>query len=461
MKLEATYLREDLYAVRPQGALGTCGWAPEPWTVQYVRARSAEEDFQAARAGRPAAEVPVAAAGSLAARPGDWPGYRGPDRDGVVRNAALRTDWKARPPREVWRQRVGPGWSSVAVVGDRLFTQEQRGEQEAVVCYDAASGREVWSHEDPARFWEAAAGVGPRATPTFADSRLYTMGAKGLLNALDAATGRRLWSHDLVAEYGAPVPQWGFSGSPLVVGTRVIVFAGGEGPGSLRAFQAASGELAWTASVGESSYASPQPVVLAGTPQVLMLTNRGLTSVAAESGEVLWEHPIPLPPAAPRSVQPLAVGETQVLLASEADVGTLLLDVTHDQAGWKAAPRWTSRALKPAFNDPVVKDGIVYGFDGRIFGCIDLQSGKARWKGDRYGHGQVLLVDGPPLLLVMAESGDVVLLRASADGPAELGRFRALGGKTWNHPVLAGGRLFVRNAEEMACYDVSTPPEGS
>src|SRR5262249_625934 len=142
-------------------------------------------------------------------QPGDWPGFRGKDRDGRYKGARIATDWDERPPRQVWRQRVGPGWSSFAVVGTRLYTQEQRGPNEAVVCYDAGSGAELWSHEDAARFSETMAGPGPRATPTFHEGKIYAQGATGKLNCLDAATGRVLWSHDVAADSGAALPLWG------------------------------------------------------------------------------------------------------------------------------------------------------------------------------------------------------------------------------------------------------------
>jgi outer membrane protein assembly factor BamB len=413
---------------------------------------TAEELVLAEKSRSADAPRPVAAAAALTLSPGDWPGFRGPGRVSVVRGSGITTDWKTNPPRLVWRQRVGPAWSSVTVIGDRLYTQEQRGEQEAIVCYDAATGRQVWAHEDATRFWETVAGAGPRATPAFAEGRVYALGGTGLLNCLDAATGRRLWSHDLPADAGAKVPQWGFAGSPLVAGGLVFVYAGGEGDKSLLAYRAGTGELAWSAAAGQSSYSSPQPATLAGTPQVLMISDRGLTAVDPGTGAVLWEHVIAIP-GAPRSVQPCVVGLTQVLIASEADLGLALLDVSRDAGGWTAAQHWATKNLKPSFNDFVVHDGHVYGFDGAIFACVDLQTGKRRWKDGRYGHGQVVLLADQGLLLVTSETGQAVLLVANPQRHEELGQFQAVNGKTWNHPVLAHGRLYVRNAEEMACYE--------
>jgi outer membrane protein assembly factor BamB len=384
---------------------------------------------------------------------GDWPGFRGPNRDGVVRQERIATDWSSAPPPLLWRRRIGPGWSSVAVVGGRVLTQEQRGESEVVVCLDAATGREVWGHQDAVRFQDAQAGPGPRATPTFAGGFVYALGATGLLNCLDAASGERKWSRDIAADSGARPPLWGFSSSPLVVGGVVIVFAGGKGPKTLLAYHVESGEPAWTADVAKASYSSPHQAALGGEEQVLFLGDRGLVALAPASGSVLWEHAAP-GSGMPRSLQPHPLGKGQFLIASEADFGTALLDVKRDGRSWSATERWTSRELKPSFNDFVVQDGFIYGFDKNVFCCVDVATGERRWKQGRYGHGQVLLLAEQKLLLVVSERGEAILVRADAVRHEELGRFQALQGKTWNHPAIARGRLYVRNGEEIACYDV-------
>jgi outer membrane protein assembly factor BamB len=412
-----------------------------------------EELYLADRAGRPGAGP--GAAEPLTLQPGDWPGFRGPDRDGTVHGVKLAADWiAASTHKPVWRQRIGPAWSSVAVVDGRLFTQEQRGPAEAVVCLDAATGREVWSHEDPARWSDGQAGPGPRATPTFAGGRVYALGATGILNCLDAATGARKWSKDIAADSGAEPPLWGFSSSPLVAEGLVVVFAGGEGDKGLLAYRADSGKLAWTAPAGHHSYSSPQLAVFGDEKQILFLGERGLTAYAPASGSVLWEYAGEQGVGLPRCTQPQLVGGTRVLIGSETDRGSLLLDVARQGSSWAATSRWSSRRLKPSFNDFVVSGGAVYGFDASVFCCLDLKTGKRRWKDGRYGNGQVLLLADQPLLLVAAEKGEVVLLAANPDRHEELGRFQAIKGKTWNHPVIAGGRLYVRNAEEIACFDL-------
>lgn len=338
----------------------------------------------------------------------------------------------------------------MTVVGDRLFTQEQRDRSEAVVCLDAATGREVWVHNDDVRFSDDQAGPGPRATPTFDDGRLYTLGATGILNCLDALTGERKWSHDLVAEMGAKRPIWGFSSSPLIVQGLVVVFAEGAGEKTLLAYDARSGELAWTANAGEAGYSSPQRISVNGTEQILFLGMSGLIGVDPATGKTLWQQSLPKGGLF-RPIQPHALGKGSILFASESD-GVVLLNVKRDGENWTVSRQWASRALKPSFNDLVVHDGSIYGFDGNIFCCVDAQTGKRRWKEGRFGHGQVLLLADPSLLLILSEEGEVILLKANPQEHEEIGRFKAIEGKTWNHPAIAQGRLYVRNGEEMACY---------
>jgi outer membrane protein assembly factor BamB len=404
--------------------------------------------------------VDAAAVPPAALQPGDWPAFRGPGRDGRLTGVRIATDWDQNPPRLVWRHRVGPGWSSFAMVGNRLYTQEQRGPDEVVVCYDADSGAERWSHKDPARFTETMAGPGPRATPTFHEGKVYALGATGRLNCLDAVTGRLLWPRDIVADTGAKVPQWGFAASPLVAQGVVAVFAGAEGGKSVVGYDAATGKPAWFAGEGQFSYCSPQPARLGGVEQLLIATDQGLTAIAPAGGAVLWRHDWPLPGEMSRIVQPALVGEGDVLLGTGFGKGTRRVRVSHAGERWSTEAVWTSRALKPYYNDMVVHRGQVYGFDNAVLTCVSLEDGQEKWRARGYGNGQVLLLADQDLLLVLSEQGAVALVDAVPDGHRERARFQALDGKTWNHPVVAHGKLFVRNGAEAACYELA-PESGA
>ena len=406
----------------------------------------------------PETSVPVPAADEGAVRTADpvaakmsaeWPGFRGPARDGVVRGVRIETDWAKTPPIELWLRPIGPGWSSFAVRGDLLYTQEQRGEEELVSCYRMTTGAPVWRHRDPVRFWESNGGAGPRATPTLSNGRVYTLGATGIVNALDARSGRVIWSRNAAADTEKEVPDWGLAGSPLVIDDVVIVAVAGR----LIGYDARSGDQRWIGATGGGGYSSPHLATIGGVPQVLLLRGARTVSVAPGDGTVLWEHAAEQP--AVGIVQPAVAENGDVLIAAGdgmAGMGIRRVAVARGSAGWTVEERWLSRGLKPYFNDFVVHEGHAYGFDGSILSAIALTDGERKWKGGRFGHGQLLLLPESDVLLVLSEEGELALVRAAPDQFTEVARFRALEGKTWNHPVLVGDILLVRNGEEMVAF---------
>jgi len=412
-------------------------------------AKTPEERLVAQTGDEPAALPAVPAAAETGA---DWPGFRGPDRDGIIRGVRIQTDWSASPPVELWRRPIGPGWSSFAVRGDLLYTQEQRGDDELVTCYRVTTGKPVWRHRDAARFWEANAGPGPRGTPTLSGGRVYTFGGTGILNALDAGNGAVVWSRNAASDTGTEVPYWGFSSSPLAVGDIVIVAAAGR----LVAYDRAAGERCWLGPAGGAGYSSPHLATIDGVAQILLLSGVGALSVAPADGTLLWEHPWPGVPI----VQPALIAGGDVLINtadSGGGIGTRRLAVAHGPGGWTVKERWTSKGLRPYFNDFVVHKGHAYGFDGRILACIDLEDGTRKWKGGRYGNGQLVLLPDQDLLLVLSEKGELALVGATPDRLTELARSPAIEGKTWNHPALVGDVLLVRNGQEMAAFRLSLP----
>ena len=396
----------------------------------------------------PAAAVPVAAStSSESASAPEWPGFRGPLRDGVVRNLRIATDWSSSPPVEVWKRAVGPGWSSFAVLGDLLYTQEQRGNDEVVAAYSVSTGKAVWAHKNPVRFYESNGGAGPRGTPTLAGGRVYTFGATGILNSLDARTGAVLWSSNVARDTDTKVPGWGFSSSPLVAEGVVVVAAAGN----LAGYDAATGRRRWTGPRHGGSYSSPQLVTIDGVPQVVMMSSAGTTSVAPATGEVLWEHAW----EGGAIVQPGVLPDGGLLIntiAATGGLGIRRLNVAHASGAWRADERWTSTGLKPYFNDFVVHKGYAYGFDGNILACINLEDGKRVWQGGRYGNGQLVLLPEQELLLVLSEEGELALVGAKPDSFSELARMPAIEGKTWNHPAIVRDVLLVRNGEQMAAF---------
>ncbi len=304
----------------------------------------------------------------------------GAARDARLTGVRIATDWDQKPPRELWRHRVGPAWSSVAVIGDRLFTQEQRGDDELVVCYDVTSGAQRWAHRDATRFNEVVAGPGPRGTPTFDQGNLYALGASGQLNCLDAATGAVHWSHDILADSGGKLPQWGYSGSPLVAEGIVSVFAGGPAGKSVLGYRADTGELAWSAGEGQLSYCSTQLATIGGSEQLLIATDAGLTAFQPANGEILWRHDWPTEGIA-RIVQPSVLGESDILIGTGMGVGTRRISVSSSGDQWPIKELWTTKSFKPYFNDQVVQGDHLYGFDGAVLMCVSLDDGQPRLAG--------------------------------------------------------------------------------
>jgi outer membrane protein assembly factor BamB len=352
---------------------------------------------------------------------------------------------------------VGPGWSSFAVDGERVYTQEQLGEEEVVSCYQRDTGKPLWRHGDPARFWEANAGAGPRATPTLHEGRVYTFGGTGILNALDARDGSVVWSRNVSKEAEQEVAYWGFASSPLVVADTVVVAAEGK----LAAFDLANGNLRWVGPEG-AGYSSPQAATIGGVEQILILNGKGAFSFDPRDGKELWKYEWP----GDGIVQPAVLEDGSVLVGGVGsgmggEPGLRRVAVTrapgewspeHGAAGWTVEERWTSTGLKPYFNDFVVHEGHAYGFDGAILASIDLSDGHRTWKGGRYGNGQLVLVADQDLLLVLSEKGELALVDAVPGQFTERARMKAIEGKTWNHPVLVDDVVLVRNSEEMAAF---------
>ena len=403
-------------------------------------AETAAENVAAEPAAVPEATAPVR-------KPAEWPGFRGPARNGVVPGVKIVSDWSASPPTELWRRRIGPGWSSFAVDGDLIYTQEQRGDDEIVACYRLSTGEPVWRHRDAARFYESNGGAGPRGTPTLSNGMVYAFGATGVLNALDARTGAVRWSRSAAADTKEETPVWGFSSSPLIVGGVVVVATAG----TLAGYDRATGAPRWVGSPHGFSYSSPHLVTLDGVAQVLLLAPPGVFSVSPSDGTMLWEHTW----EGGGIVQPAVTPDGDILvsgLAGAGGSGVRRLAVRREGGTWTVQERWTSNGLKPYFNDYVVHNGHAFGFDGSILSSIDLATGTRKWKGGRYGAGQLVLLPDQDLLLVLSEEGGLALVSATPDKYTEIARAPAIEGKTWNHPVLVGNVLLVRNGEEMAAF---------
>ena len=377
----------------------------------------------------------------------EWPGFRGPGRDGIVKGIQIETDWKSNGPEEIWRKQIGPGCSSFAVNGDLLYTQEQRGEEEIVTCYYMKTGDQIWWHSDEARFWDSHAGAGPRSTPTLHGGHIYTMGATGILNALDALNGKLIWSRNAISDAEVKHSGWGYSSSPLVADDLVIVAAVGK----IVAYDIETGKLQWMGPDGGDSYSSPHLLKIDGIEQVLLMSGKGITSMNPSDGKVLWSYDWPV---GSRIVQPAMMDDGDLLISNGEGKGIRRVNVSQRSGEWLVEERWTSNQLKPNFNDFVVHKNHAYGFNGPLLICINLDEGQRMWRGGRYG-GQLILLADQDLLLILSEKGELAMVQANPDSFNELARIKAIEGKTWNHPVLAGDILLLRNTQEMVAYQLS------
>lgn len=389
-----------------------------------------------------------------AVTPHDYPQYLGPRRNASDPNSKLQADWQAHPPRELWRHEMGPAWSAFAVVGEFAVTQEQLASGEAVTCYELKTGKPVWKFSDPdaqPRVDDLIGGDGPRATPTIAAGRVYALGPSGTLNCLNGSDGSRDWSRQIHDDAAAQPPHWGYSGSPLIANDLVIVSAGGPEEKSLLAYHANDGSLAWHAGQDRAAYASPLLLTLSGVPQVVSMNKISVTSHDPADGKILWTYDWKHDEQ--NCASPLQVDDGRILVSSGYGFGAgLIAPARGDDGAWTVTEVWRHRELKSKFANLLVHDGHIYGLDDGIFTCLELETGKRKWKKGRYGHGQLLLVGG--LIVVQAEAGEVVLVEPSPTKLIELGRIEALSDKTWNNPAWAPPYLLVRNAREAVCFEL-------
>ena len=350
----------------------------------------------------------------------------------------------------LWKQPIGDGFSSFAVANGRAFTIEQRRDKEVLAAYDVETGREVWTHEWTARFSDST-GDGPRATPTWSNGRVYALGALGELRAVDADTGRLAWRHNILEENDATNTQWAMSASPLVVDGKVIVLPGGSRNASVVAYDAKQGAKLWSVLDDPQAYTAPMLATLAGRRQIIVVSARRAMGLTIEDGTVLWDFPW-VTDYDVNAAQPLVVAHNRLFVSAGYGHGAVVLELSVDGDRLSVKPVWQNARMKNKFSSSVYHDGHVYGFDEAILACVDATTGELKWKGGRYGYGQLLLAGDH--LVVVSDNGEIALVRAAPDAHHEVARVPAIDGRTWNHPALADGRLLVRNGREMAALDL-------
>ncbi len=418
---------------------------------EQLEASRAAQQAPASESSPQTVETAPATPASASATPPYWTDFRGPKRDGSYDETPILTAWPKRGLTRLWKQPVGGGYASVVVAEGRAFTIEQRRDREVVAAYDINTGRELWTNSWAANFRETMGGDGPRATPTWHSGFLYAQGAEGELRCLEGATGKVIWSKNILTDNNATNITWAMAASPLIVDEKVIVQPGGSGGKSIVAYHKLTGAPIWKALDDKQAYTSPMLVTLGGQRQILTVTASRVVGLSPEDGVLLWEYPWITEYDANAS-QPIVTGPNRFFISAGYGHGAAAAELQRTGEKYTARTIWQNMRMKNKFNPSVLYEGHIYGLDEGILACLDAETGQQKWKGGRYGFGQLLLASGH--LIVTTEFGDVVLVKATHERHEEVTRFSALDGKTWNVPALAGGRLFVRNTTEMACFRI-------
>ena len=402
--------------------------------------------------GQPGAPTaPADATAAAHATKNYWTNFRGPNRDGRYDEMAVLTQWPAAGLRQLWKQPIGIGYSSFVVADGRAYTIEQRRSKEVVAAYDVGTGRELWTQGWNASFSDST-GDGPRSTPTWDDGRIYALGATGELRCLDAKTGTVAWGRNILTENGASNLQWAMAASPLIVDDKVIVLPGGSNGKSIVAYNKMSGAPVWKSQSDPQAYVSPMLMTLAGRRQVVVVSSSRILGLVPEDGSLLWSYAWDTDMGINVS-QPIPVDKNRFFISAGYGKGAALVEVSGSGNSFTTKTIWENVNMKNKFNSSVLHEGHVYGLDEGILTCLEVNSGTRKWKGGRYGYGQVILASGH--LIITSDKGELVLVKATPDQFTEVARFAALEGQTWNYPAIANGKLLVRNATQMAAYDIA------
>jgi outer membrane protein assembly factor BamB len=391
-----------------------------------------------------------------------WPQYLGPHRDGMSREKDLNLDWQKSPPQTLWKVPLGKGYSSCAIVGDRLYTMCKRDQDDIAVCLDTATGKELWATPlAPDYIDKQKQGAGPRATPTFHDGKLYCLMPMGELFCLSAADGKKLWSADQFKDTGAKNPAginfyWGVALSPLVEGDCVIVQPGGSSKNSVAAYHKDTGKLLWTVGDDPPGYASPMVATIAGQRQVVMLTGASVLGIEPVKGTILWRYSFGNQYKA-TCANP--VWQDDLLLVSAAyGAGSAALAIDLKDGRWSVQEKWKNKTnLKALFATPQVADGCIYGFNGDLSAfmlkCLDLQTGTVLW--DQRMDCRQSLLAVPGHLLCWSERGTLSLLEMQSKKYSQLAELPGLlKYKCWAAPALADGRLYLRDESNLLSLDL-------
>jgi outer membrane protein assembly factor BamB len=378
----------------------------------------------------------------------DWPQWRGPNRDGVSTETGLLKAWPAGGPPLAWQVKgAGEGYSSFSVSQGRLFTLGARGENEYVMAFDVASGKRLWETQHGRRF-NNDRGDGPRATPTVEGDRIYAFGASGDLTVLDAASGKVHWTINVLKQYGGSNIQWGLSESPLVLSDRILINAGG----TIAALKKTDGSAIWKTNGDQAGYSSAVVQKIGGVNQAIFFTSARVVGVDVATGRELWNYAQVANRVA--NIATPIVRANRVFLSSDYGTGSALLELTPSGTNVNVREVYFTRAMKNHHASSILVGDHLYGFDSAILTSMHFDTGQVAWQNRSVGKGSLVFAD--ERLYLFGENGVVGLAEASPTGYREHGRFQLKTGNlpTWSHPVVSGGKLFLRDQDNLYAYDV-------
>ncbi len=383
----------------------------------------------------------------------DWPQWRGPNRDGKAAGFTAPQKWPTELTSK-WKTTVGAGDSTPALVGDKLYVFARQGDEEVILCLNAADGKEVWKDKYAAQAVTGAAArhPGPRSSPAVAEGKVVTLGVAGVVSCLDAATGKVLWRKD---PFPKVVPQFFTSMSPIIVDQMAIAHVGGKGNGAIIAFDLATGAEKWRWGAEGPDYGSPALLTADGVKQIVTPTEKSIVGIAVADGKLLWQEPFVPVKMTYNAATPIVEGQTVIFMGKGR--GTKAVKVEKKGDGFAATELWSNADLAPQFNSPVLRDGCLFGISdkGNLY-CLDAKTGKTAWT-DATAHdrqGFAPLVDGGSCLVALPSSSEMVIFKPDGKQYQEIAKIKVAGTPIYAHPVLAGNRIFVRDQDSVAMLTV-------
>ena len=389
----------------------------------------------------------------------DWSQFLGQQRNGTSTETNLLATFPAAGPEEVWRTALGTGMSGVVVSEGTVYTLFQDDTRQYVVAFDDTTGDRQWQSE-VADAYRNPMGNGPRATPAIADHMVYVLTGDGILAALEADSGNVHWKADVTGKLGSMPADYGMASSPLVSHGNVVVQAGGAG-GTVAAYSIESGDVAWRLGNDACGYSSPVHLKLDGVEQIVAFSAASLLGISSVSGEKLWEYPFATNYDC-NIASPVQVNESSLLISAGENHGVVLLTVTQSDGHWSVEEMWSSlgkrSVLRSEWQTPVLLDGYLFGLDnvgaaGPITNlvCVNVSTGESVWAKNRFGKSNLTLADGK--LFISTLQGELVIVQATPEGFRETARVGVLG-MTRQAPVIANGRLYLRDDREVVCLDI-------